>query len=104
MASTQSNLQIQNLKQMVTNLLTEMLRVLENAENYTDINELMNSMAGVREAQRALAGQAIQILEENGIETEALVNTFSRARSQSSSDDEVTFSSCKRNLIKNILD
>ena len=56
---------------MVTNLLTEMLQVLENAENNT--NDFMDSMAEVREAQRVLAGQAIQILEENGIETEALV-------------------------------
>ena len=81
----ESNLQIQNFKQMVTNLLTEMLRALENPE-MTNSNEgldhlfdnlgaywiPMDSMAEFREAQRALHGQAIQ-MEENGIETEALV-------------------------------
>ena len=88
----ESNLQIQNFKQMVTNLLTEMLRALENPE-MTNTNERdtrrpmerffpsqnlgaywiqMASMAEFREAQTALHGQAIQ-MEENGIETEALV-------------------------------
>ena len=88
---------------MVTNLLTEMLQVLENAENNT--NDFMDSMAEVREAQRVLAGQAIQILEENGIETEALVNnTFDTARNQSSSDAEVTEAqeSCV-NLVRQVL-
>ena len=70
MALTQTNLQIQVLKQMVTNLLTKMLRVLENCENMTpDTNEFMNE---VREAQNAINGQVIQ-MEENGIETRALV-------------------------------
>ena len=103
MASNQTN-QIQNLKQIVTNLLTEMLRVLENAENITNTNEFIDSMSEVREAQRALAGQAIQILEENGIETEALVNTFATARNQSSSDAEVTEAqeSCV-NLVRQVL-
>ena len=88
----ESNLQIQNFKQMVTNLLTEMLRALENPE-MTNTNERdtrrpmerffpsqnlgaywiqMNSMAEFREVQTALHGQAIE-MEENGIETEALV-------------------------------
>jgi hypothetical protein len=83
--------QIQTLKQMVTSLLTQMLQVLKNAENITNTNEFMDSMAEAHEAQRVLASQAIQILEENGIETEALVNnTFDTARNQSSSDAEVT--------------
>ena len=70
MALTQTNLQIQVLKQMVTNLLTKMLRVLENCENMTpDTNEFMDE---VREAQNAINGQVIQ-MEENGIETRALV-------------------------------
>ena len=70
MALTQTNLQIQVLKQMVTNLLTKMLRVLENSENMTpDTNEFMDE---VREAQNAINGQVIQ-MEENGIETRALV-------------------------------
>ena len=73
MALNQRNLQVQVLKQMVTNLLTKMLRVLENCENMTpDTNEFLDSMAEVREAQRAINGQAIQ-MEENGIETRALV-------------------------------
>ena len=73
MASTQTNLQIQVLKQMVTSLLTKMLRVLENCENMTpNTNEFMDSMAEVREAQNAINGQVIQ-MEENGIETGALV-------------------------------
>ena len=68
-----ANLQIQVLKQMVTNLLTEMLRVLENCENMTpNTNEFLDSMAEAREAQRAINGQAIQ-MEGNGIETGALV-------------------------------
>ena len=70
MALTQTNLQIQVLKQMVTNLLTKMLRVLENCENMTpDTNEFLDE---VREAQNAINGQVIQ-MEENGIETRALV-------------------------------
>jgi hypothetical protein len=103
MASNQTN-PIQNLKQMVTNLLTKMLQVLENAENFTNTNEFMDSMAEVREAQRALASQAIQILEENGIDTEALVNTFGTARNQSSSAAEVTEAqeSCV-NLVRQVL-
>ena len=66
----ESNLQIQNFKQMVTNLLTEMLRALENPE-MTNSNEgldhlfdnlgaywiQMDSMAEFREAQRALHGK-----------------------------------------------
>ena len=88
----ESNLQIQNFKQMVTNLLTEMLQALENPE-MTNTNERdtrrpmerffpshnlgaywihMDSMAEFREAQTALHGQAIQ-MEENGIVTGALV-------------------------------
>ena len=47
--------------------------VLRNCENMTpNTNEFMDSMAEVREAQRAINGQAIQ-MEENGIETGALV-------------------------------
>ena len=70
MALNQTNLQIQVLEQMVTNLLTKMLR---NCENMTpNTNEFMDSMAEVREAQNAINGQAIQ-MEENGIETGALV-------------------------------
>ena len=38
---------------------------------------------------RVLVFQAIQILQENGIETEAMVNDFRTARNQSSSDAEV---------------
>ena len=103
MASNQTN-PIQNLKQMVTNLLTKMLQVLENAEYFTNTNEFMDSMAEIREAQRALASQAIQILEENGIDTEALVYTFGTARNQYSSDAEVTEAqeSCV-NLVRQVL-
>ena len=46
-------------------------------------------MAEDREAQRVLCAQVLQILEENGIETEPLVNAFNTARNQSSSDTEV---------------
>ena len=68
-----ANLQIQVLKQMVRNLLTKMLRVLENCENMIpNTNEFMDSMAEVHEAQNAINGQVIQ-MEENGIETRALV-------------------------------
>ena len=50
-----------------------------------------DSLAEDREAQRVLCAQVLQILEENGIETEALVNAFNTARNQSSSDTEVQY-------------
>ena len=66
MAVNQTN-SIQTLKQLVTNMVTEMLRLLD-AENF---NELLDSTADIFEAGRFLAFEAIEILEENGIETES---------------------------------
>ena len=66
MTANQTN-SIQTLKQLVTNMVTEMLRLLD-AENF---NELLDSTADIFEAGRFLAFEAIEILEENGIETES---------------------------------
>ena len=79
----------QTLKQLVTNLVTKMLRLLD-AEN---LNEFLDSRAELFEAQRFLFLQAIEILEENGIETEAMVNDFSRAVNQTNPLDAVALES-----------
>ena len=88
MATNQTN-GIENLKQCVTNWITAMLQVLETSGDVANIFGFRDSLAEDREAQRVLCAQVLQILEENGIETEALVNAFNTARNQSSSDTEV---------------
>ena len=88
MATNQTN-GIENLKQWVTNWITAMLQVLETSGDVTNIFGFRDSLAEDREAQRILCVQVLQILEENGLETEALVNAFNTARNQSSSDTEV---------------
>ena len=77
--------EIENLKQLVRNLITALLHVLEtsDAENSANVVLLLDSMAEVEEAGRVLVGQILQILEENGMNTEAVVNAFNRARNQS---------------------
>ena len=63
------NQSIQALKQLVTNMVTKMLRLLD-AENF---NELLDSTAEIFEDGRFHAFEAIEILdlEENGIENES---------------------------------
>jgi hypothetical protein len=83
--------QIESLKQLVRNWITALLQVLEtsDAENSANVVLLLDSMAEVQEAERVLGCQILQILEENGMNTEEFVNAFNRARNQSSSDTEV---------------
>ena len=77
--------EIENLKQLVRNWINAFLHVLEisDAENSANVVLLLDSMAEVDEAGRVLVGQILQILEENGMNTEAVVNAFNRARNQS---------------------
>ena len=83
--------EIENLKQLVRNWITALLHVLEtsDAENSANVALLLDSMAEVHEAERVLGCQILQILEENGMNTEAFVNAFNRASNESSSDTEV---------------
>ena len=87
MASNQTNL-VENLKQLITelitNLITATLQVLETSGVVT-----FDALADIFETDprfTQFVPQLLQILEENGIETEALVNASNTARSQSSSD------------------
>ena len=75
---------IQTLNQLVTNYMTKMLQVLENAGNF---NDFLDSTSEIFEDGRVLAFQVFEILEENGIETEAMANEFSRAVNQTQSLD-----------------
>ena len=83
--------QIENLKLLVRNWITALLQVLEtsDAENSANVVQLLDSMAEVDEAARVLRCQILQILEENGMNTEAFVNDFNIARNESSSYTEV---------------
>ena len=88
MASNQT-IPLENLKQSIINLITNWFtttkEALETSGDVTNPFEFWEALFDAFEAQ------ALQILEENGIETEALVNAFNtaRARSQSSSDTEI---------------
>ena len=92
-----SSNQIENLKKMVKNWITAMLHALEsanaalNAENNNRhhhtrffTSQLLDPSA---EAQRVLNCQILQILDENGMDTEAFVSAFNTARSQWTSSD-----------------
>ena len=83
--------EIENLKQLVRNWITAFLNFLETADavNNANVVLLLDSMAEVHEAERVLGSQIVQILEENGMDTEEFVNAYFRARNQSSSDAEV---------------
>ena len=90
MASNQTNL-VENLKQLITqlitNLITATLQVLETSGVVT-----FDALAYIFETDprfTQFVPQLLQILEENGIETEALINASNTARSQSSSDTEI---------------
>ena len=89
MASNQTNL-IENLKQLITQLITDMITAtLQVLETSGDVTNSFNAMAEIAENDPRFTQfepQLLQILEENGIETEALVNASNTARSQSSSD------------------
>ena len=91
MASNQTNL-IENLKQLITQLITDLitatLQVLETSGDVTNTG-IFDALAEIAENDprfTQFVPQLLQILEENGIETEALVNASNTARSQSSSD------------------
>ena len=85
--------ELENLKQLVRNWITALLHTLETSDAETSANVviLLDSMAEADEAGRVLGRQILQILEENGMNTEAVVNAFNRARNQSFSlsDTEV---------------
>ena len=86
--------QIENLKELVRNWITAMLHALESALDAENNNRhhhtrlftslLLDSSA---EAQKILNCQILQILEENGMDTEAFVSAFNTARSQWTSSD-----------------
>ena len=91
MASNQTNL-TENLKQLITQLITDLitatLQVLETSGDVTNTG-IFDALAEIAENDprfTQFVPQLLQILEENGIETEALVNASNTARSQSSSD------------------
>ena len=75
---------IQTLNQLVTNLMTKMLQVLEDEGNF---NEFLDSTSEFFVAGRFLVVQVFEILEENGIETEAIINEYCRAVNQTQSLD-----------------
>ena len=78
-----SNL-VENLKQLITQLITDLITAtLQVLETSGDVTNSFNALA---ENLTQFEPQLLQILEENGIETEALVNVFNTARSLSSSD------------------
>ena len=85
--------EIENLKQSVRNWITAFLNLLETADAVNNANVVLLPnvvlMAEVHEAERVLGSQIVQILEENGMDTEEFVNAYFRARNQSSSDAEV---------------
>ena len=74
--------QIEKFKQMVRNVITARLRVLETTEN--NVSELK---AAESETERILGCQVLQMLEEHSVENEEWVDAFSTARNQSPSSD-----------------
>ena len=102
---------IQTLNQLVTNFMTKMLQVLENDGNLDypvtardpNFNEFLDSTSELFEAGRVLAFQVFEILEENGIETEAMANEFSRAVNQTQSLDAEAQESLTRNFGQQVL-
>ena len=84
-----SNL-VENLKQLITQLITDLITAtLQVLETSGDVTNSFNALAEIAENDPRFTQfepQLLQILEENGIETEALVNVFNTARSLSSSD------------------
>jgi hypothetical protein len=73
----------QSIKNFITNWFTTTLQALETSGDVTNPFESWEAFVNL------LIAQVLQILEENGIETEALVNAANAARSQSSSDTEI---------------
>ena len=96
--------EIENLKQLVRNWITAMLHVLETSDTETSANVviLLDSMAEADEAGRVLGRQILQILEENGMNTEAVVNAFNRARNQSFSLSDTEVQESVENLRQQI--
>ena len=87
MASNQTNL-VENLKQLITELITSLITAtLEILETSGDVTfDALADIFATDPRFTQFEPQLLQILEENGIETEALVNASNTARSQSSSD------------------
>lgn len=86
MASNQT-INFENLKQSIKNLITNLISTtLQALETYGDDTNPFEFWLALFDE---FGAQAIQILEENGIETEALINASNTARSQSSSDTEI---------------
>ena len=86
--------QIENLKMSVRNWITSMLHALESALDALDAENFHHTrfftsqlLEPSAEAQRVLNCQILQILEENGMDTEAFVSAFNTARSQWTSSD-----------------
>ena len=96
--------EIENLKQLVRNWITAMLHVLETSDTETSANVviLLDSMAEADEAGRVLGRQILQILEENGMNTETVVNAFNRARNQSFSLSDTEVQESVENLRQQI--
>ena len=96
--------EIENLKQLVRNWITAMLHVLETSDAETSANVviLLDLMAEADEAGRVLGRQILQILEENGMNTEAVVNAFNRARNQSFSLSDTEVQELVENLRQQI--
>ena len=92
MASNQTNL-VENLKQLITQLITNLITAtLQVLETSGDVTNSFNALAEIAENDPRFTQfepQLLQILEENGIETEAWINASNAARSQSSSDTEI---------------
>ena len=63
---------------------------------------VLDSMAEADEAGRVLGRQILQILEENGMNTEAVVNAFNRARNQSFSLSDTEVQESVENLRQQI--
>ena len=85
MASNQT-INFENLKQSIKHLITNLISTtLQALETYGDDTNPFPFQALLD----AFEAQGIQILEENGIETEVWINASITARSQSSSDTEI---------------
>ena len=96
--------ELENLKQLVRNWITALLHTLETSDAETSANVviLLDSMAEADEAGRVLGRQILQILEENGMNTEAVVNAFNRARNQSFSLSDTEVQESVENLRQQI--
>ena len=106
MASNQTNLQVENLKELINDWFTDMLEVLETYEMSYDIESFMDNLSGggyndhvqgilediqnlennrfqdIRPSIQESMENLEQQMQENGLETEGMVNAFNTARDQ----------------------